>query len=467
MNSERKKTLAEKVIKIVGYTVMILLSGAGAAASAFMGGLPNMWRGFILGCVLSLSIAIGDSFVSKNKLKNNLIQIVTGVFAGLIAAVLIIFFKMKPLHSDFPLELNSVPLIIFLGAVYGGAFQWIVVCPVKKKFLKLFLVAFCCIYVKFYEGLLAAFPFVSAGALVFAALWYLPVWFFYVRKRSIADYIKCIPLNLRMLKLVLAKRWLSMEDYAKSYDQVAAAYDGQWLCQLRPVTEKLLDALPGAGDGDILDLGCGTGLSALYLEKKYPDNPVIGVDISPAMLEIARKKCSRAEFVEADILDFLRKRPADSAALIFSGWAIGYSSPPRVIYEAARILRPGGAFAFVVNYYDTLAPVFYAFRKCMNEFPEQVNMALNPNFPHHAKEMLKRLKKNGFTAALHADGNIPIHAPDGEITLEWLLKTGVLAGFDQVMPLRDNKELAAYFNKVLRETAEPVEHHYFMGIFVR
>ena len=278
-------------------------------------------------------------------------------------------------------------------------------------------------------------------------------------------YISCIFLNIRMLKLVLAKRWLSKEDYAKSYDEVAVTYDDQWLCQLRPVTEKLLNALPGAGDGDILDLGCGTGLSSLYLENKYPENPVIGVDISPAMLAVAGKKCSKSEFVEDDILEFLRKRPDNSAALIFSGWAIGYSSPAKIIREARRVLKPDGAFAFVVNYYDTLAPVFYAFRKCMNQFPGQVNMALNPNFPRNAKDLLAQF--TGFTVQLREDGNIPIYAPDGNITLEWLLKTGVLAGFDQVMPLRDNQEIAEYFNKVLKETDKAIEHHYFMGVFIK
>jgi hypothetical protein len=47
------------------------------------------------------------------------------------------------------------------------------------------------------------------------------------------------------------------------------------------------------------------------------------------------------------------------------------------------------------------------------------------------------------------------------------LKTGVLAGFDQVMPLRDNPKLIEYFNKTLRESTESVEHHYFMGVFIK
>ena len=176
--------------KIISYTAMVLLSGAGAAASGFEGGLPSMWRGLILGSVLALSIVVGACFTSKNKLKNNLIQITIGIIAGIIAALLIVFFRLETFGREFYLELKSIPLVIAICAIYGGGFQWIVVCSGKMKFLKLFLLAFVCIGIRFYflnlELLLAAF----ASAFLFAFLWYLPVWFFYVRKRSITDYIE-------------------------------------------------------------------------------------------------------------------------------------------------------------------------------------------------------------------------------------------------------------------------------------
>ena len=458
--------------KIVGYIVMILLSGSCAALSSFLGGIPGMWRAFILGSVLALSVALGDYL--KDKLKSNLAQSVLGMLLGAVAGVLIVLFKLKVHNREMGINFNSESMIILLSIIYGGFFQWIVMSRAKLKRIKLLFVAFICISIKFYYvnprfefgDILAVSLFSAISALLFTLLWYLPVWFFYIRKQSIASYIRSVPLNLRMFKLVLKRRWLSKRDYALSYDKVAATYDEQWLCQLRPVTEKLLAALPVAGQGDILDLGCGTGLSTLYLEDKYLENAITGVDISPKMLNIAKEKCSRSEFVEGDILNFLQSRSNNSAGLIFSGWAIGYSKPSDIISQAERVLKPGGTFAFVVNYSDTLAPVFYSFRKCMNKFPGQVKMALNPKFPNEAKDLLKTLKNNKFSTQMQEDGNIPIHSPEGKITLDWLLKTGVLAGFDQVMPLHDNPEIAEYFNKILNEFKEAVEHHYFMGVFI-
>ena len=459
--------------KIIGYTIMILLSGVGAGLSSGFGGVPGMWRAFILGAFLALAVVIGDCL--KDKLKSNLAQSILGMFIGAAASTVIVLLKLKVHNREMGLDFNSESMIVFLCIVYGGFFQWIIMSRTNVKSLKLFFVSFVCISVKFYYvnarfdigEIVAVSIFSAISALIFTILWYLPIWFFYIRKHSIASYVRSIPLNLRMLKLVFAKRWLSKQDYAESYDKVAATYDNQWLCQLSSVTETLLDFLPDAVEGGIIDLGCGTGLSTLYLEKKYPESPVTAVDISPEMLNIAKTKCSRSEFVEGDILEFLQSRSDNSASLIFSGWAIGYSSPAKIISEAKRVLKTGGTFAFVVNYSDTLAPVFYAFRRCMNKFPSQVKMALNPKFQQKASDLLKPLRKNGFTTRIQKDGMILINSPEGEINLEWLLKTGVLAGFDQVMPLSDNPEIIEYFNKTLRESKKTVSHHYFMGVFVK
>jgi SAM-dependent methyltransferase len=280
-------------------------------------------------------------------------------------------------------------------------------------------------------------------------------------------YMDCLRLNLRMGRLALSNRWLGKRDYADSYNRVAATYDDHWLCRLRPVTDELLAELPDSiGAGDVLDLGCGTGYTTAHVEQKYPQNQIVGVDISPGMLEIAKGKCKTASLVAGDILEFMRSREGNSAALIVSGWAIGYSNPAELAAEAARVLKPGGSFAFVVNYADTLAPVFYAFRKCMNDFPDKINMALWPRFPKNAESLLKPLRSNGFKAVCRKDGHIPIERTDeSRPTLEWLLKTGVLAGFDAVMPLHDDPVLTEKFNQELEKISTPVEHHYFSGIF--
>ena len=49
-----------------------------------------------------------------------------------------------------------------------------------------------------------------------------------------------------------------------------------------------------------LDVGTGTGAGAEAITERYPDAEVIGVDVSPAMLEVARKNIEGVSFREAD-----------------------------------------------------------------------------------------------------------------------------------------------------------------------
>jgi len=55
----------------------------------------------------------------------------------------------------------------------------------------------------------------------------------------------------------------------------------------------------------VLDLGCGTGSVARVLLEAFPGTEVVGVDVDPALLALARGRCDgfqgRTRFVEADL----------------------------------------------------------------------------------------------------------------------------------------------------------------------
>jgi SAM-dependent methyltransferase len=64
------------------------------------------------------------------------------------------------------------------------------------------------------------------------------------------------------------------------------------------VDSYLVDSLrPGA----ILDAGCGTGRVAIELSRRGRD--VVGVDMDPSMLEVARQKAPHVPWVEGDLAD--------------------------------------------------------------------------------------------------------------------------------------------------------------------
>jgi ubiquinone/menaquinone biosynthesis C-methylase UbiE len=83
-----------------------------------------------------------------------------------------------------------------------------------------------------------------------------------------------------------------------------------------------------------LDVGTGTGLGALEIAKRFPDAEIVGVDVSAAMLEKARKLAPGIEFVEGD-----------ASALPFGDGEFDLLTHLNMIPfldETARVLRPGG-----------------------------------------------------------------------------------------------------------------------------
>lgn len=280
---------------------------------------------------------------------------------------------------------------------------------------------------------------------------------------ALSTVMNLFKLNWHVFLLALQGKWLSRADYAAGYDRIASEYDRYWLSQLKKVTDVFLRHIPRLPHGHIIELGCGTGYITASLSTDFPRCSVSAIDLSMNMQSEARKKvlARNVEFVCADMLDFLTQSPDNSASMIVSGWAIGYSKPSRIIRESSRVLSRGGILAFVVNYRDTLKPVFHAYRKCMMRFPASVRKALIPRFPVSYASLESILEKNGFEVVWHEEGSHAIERPKGENGhREWLLKTGVLAGFDSMLPLRNDGPVAEYFDKLLSESREPITHHY-------
>ena len=101
------------------------------------------------------------------------------------------------------------------------------------------------------------------------------------------------------------------------------------------------------GEGaKLLDLGCGTGWTTVFLAEA--GFRTTGIDLAPAMLVAARERAQRwqvdVDFREADMDDFDLGTTFD-AALVFD--ALHHSDvPDRVVANVAGHLRPGGWVLF-------------------------------------------------------------------------------------------------------------------------
>lgn len=114
---------------------------------------------------------------------------------------------------------------------------------------------------------------------------------------------------------------------------------------------RALDGLDGAPAdfGDVIDLGCGTGLVGEALNGRT--RTLTGIDISPGMLAEAARRRRYDRLIEGDLVPILRGEKQDSADLVIAADVfiyVGGLSP--VMAETARILRPTGLVAFTVQW---------------------------------------------------------------------------------------------------------------------
>ena len=100
----------------------------------------------------------------------------------------------------------------------------------------------------------------------------------------------------------------------------------------------------------VLDLGSGAGADVLISARRVgPAGKAIGIDMTDEMLELARRNAAEAgienvEFRKGYLEDL--PLPDQSVDVVISNCVINLSGDkPKVLAEAARVLRPGGRFA--------------------------------------------------------------------------------------------------------------------------
>ncbi len=160
------------------------------------------------------------------------------------------------------------------------------------------------------------------------------------------------------------------------FDRIAPVYDPMNLLisfglnwPWKRATVRLAGtATPGA---KVLDLCCGSGDLALISARLVgPSGKVVGLDFSPRMLEIFRRRLARlssegragelspVELVMGDATD-LSAFPEDSFDLVTIGFGLrNLADPEACLRESLRVLRPGGAMS-ILDLSKPVHPLIY------------------------------------------------------------------------------------------------------------
>jgi SAM-dependent methyltransferase len=139
----------------------------------------------------------------------------------------------------------------------------------------------------------------------------------------------------------ITSRALASEAWAEAYQLIDL--------QLSPLGLRAIEQLDLADGSVVLDIGCGAGQTLLQLADRVGlEGQVIGVDIAPQLLEIARRRSfllSTVRLIQADAgsLDL----PTASVDAMFSRFGVmAFSDPASAFTNFHRILRPTGRLAF-------------------------------------------------------------------------------------------------------------------------
>ena len=132
---------------------------------------------------------------------------------------------------------------------------------------------------------------------------------------------------------------VSERSVVSGYTEWAPTYDGQAnpvVIAEQATVHAIVERYPV---GAALDAACGTGRHAAYLASLGYD--VVGIDATPAMLEVARTTAASVRFEVGE----LESIPLDSASVDLAVCALALThlpDPGPAIEELARVVRPGG-----------------------------------------------------------------------------------------------------------------------------
>ena len=151
--------------------------------------------------------------------------------------------------------------------------------------------------------------------------------------RAMNDLITRAPWTWRLVRRPMTRFF---DRAAPTWDERFASDPGR----LVPLAAAL-DLLPHP-PARVLDVGTGTGAGAVMAKERWPDAEVVGIDMSPAMIELATRKASRPglRFLVADVADLDAGERYDLVMML---------NMPPFFEPVSGLLRPGGSVAHIAS----------------------------------------------------------------------------------------------------------------------
>lgn len=134
------------------------------------------------------------------------------------------------------------------------------------------------------------------------------------------------------------------EETFETWNNIAALYEQKFMgLDLYNDTYDYICNAVSKPHATLLEIGCGPGNIAKYLLSKRPDFDILGIDIAPNMVELAKKNNPTANFAVMDSRQISTLHKKYDA--IVCGFALPYLSPTesqQLMLDAYDLLYEGG-----------------------------------------------------------------------------------------------------------------------------
>lgn len=177
---------------------------------------------------------------------------------------------------------------------------------------------------------------------------------------------------------------LSAQTVVRAYGGLAPLYDFVFGAVLEPGRRALTRAVQQLHPASLLEVGVGTGLAL----AGYPqDTKVVGVDLSPQMLERARRRAAEMpgrdialHVMNAERMDF----PDDSFDCVTLPYVLSVTPhPARLVEEVRRVCKPDGTI-LVLNHFSG-SRFWWAMERAVRSVSDRVGFRSDFGFDEHMR----------------------------------------------------------------------------------
>ncbi|MDQ5911456.1 MAG: SAM-dependent methyltransferase [Pseudomonadota bacterium] len=210
-----------------------------------------------------------------------------------------------------------------------------------------------------------------------------------------------------------------------TYRRYANYYDYLFGPVLHPGRKLAVTLANPQPDQRILEVGVGTGLSLPFYRT---DSRVIGIDLSPEMLDKARQRVARHRLDHVEMLAEMNAEHLTFSDGLFDVVVAMYvasvvSNPGRMVDEMRRVCKPGGDI-IIVNHFISehilLQRIETLLRPLSGMLGFRPDMRLDslPDYPDFYRVQIINTNFLGYWKVIHYRNEaLPFEPPNGELQI--------------------------------------------------